>query len=717
MQTISLRKISFTITLFLGILFSNKIHANIIYVDSVAAGLNNGSSWADAYTDFQAGVNAANAGDTVWVALGTYYPPFNGSFSMKDSVAIYGGFAGTETNFSQRNLSLGYNSILIGNGYRVITNNNLSNSAALDGFTITGGNIIGTTGSGFTIPGSDVFGGGMYNKNASPTLSNLIFSNNQVTGGAGGINTGGGSAYGAGMYDSNSSPILFNITFNNNTALGGFGTGGAGGSGNGGGIYNINSSPILNAVTFTADFANGGNAHNGGIGGIGAGGGIFNNSSSPQLTNVTFSADSAKGATGATIASGYGGGMYNKSNSIPNLNTVYFYNNGAVGGSSTTIDAGSRAYGGGIYNDISSAILTNVIFSGNTAKGGNGGHGDAMGGGMYNNNCSPILINVQFLNNRAVAGFADISPAEGDGGGMYNNGSSPHLTNVTFSANQVYGSLGAEGSGYGGGAYNNNSSPILTNVTFSNNSANGATFPDFGIPSGGYGGGIYNTGSSPKLTNVTFFKNAAIGISFSYGGGIYNQSTSAAIITNCVFWSDTAKTAGNDIDNVSSTPIVTYSYTQTAIAGAGNIQSTIDPFIDSAHPAGIDGIFMTLDDGLHVLSTSAAYNGGINDSIPAGITTDITGTTVRILDGTVDMGAYETALATYTFTGSGNWSDANNWLGNQKPPATTLSGSQIVIDPGTGNECIVDISETVAAGAAVIVKSGDLKVPGDLIIQ
>ena len=117
MQTIYVRKISFTVTLLLGIFFANKIHANIIYVDSTSTGLNNGSSWTNAYTDLRAAITAANIGDSVWVAKGTYSYPygFGQQFQMKNGVKIYGGFTGNETSFSARNW-ITNTTILKGNG-------------------------------------------------------------------------------------------------------------------------------------------------------------------------------------------------------------------------------------------------------------------------------------------------------------------------------------------------------------------------------------------------------------------------------------------------------------------------------------------------------------------------------------------------------------------------------------------------------------------------
>jgi hypothetical protein len=47
---------------------------NIIYVDANAAGANTGSSWTDAFTDFQDGLDIAQDGDQIRVAEGTYRP-------------------------------------------------------------------------------------------------------------------------------------------------------------------------------------------------------------------------------------------------------------------------------------------------------------------------------------------------------------------------------------------------------------------------------------------------------------------------------------------------------------------------------------------------------------------------------------------------------------------------------------------------------------------
>jgi hypothetical protein len=90
--------ISFVFLLFFSIPFLN---ATVIYVDSShVSGTQNGLTWATAFSNFQAGINATNTGDSLWVAGGSYQPPTGGFFVMKEGVKIFGGFTNTMSLFA-----------------------------------------------------------------------------------------------------------------------------------------------------------------------------------------------------------------------------------------------------------------------------------------------------------------------------------------------------------------------------------------------------------------------------------------------------------------------------------------------------------------------------------------------------------------------------------------------------------------------------------------
>jgi len=77
--------------------------AATIYVDTNAPGpTHDGSSWTNAFTELQSGLDVAMAGDEIWVAAGTYTPTAEVggyiTFQMVYNVAIYGGLSGVSEN-------------------------------------------------------------------------------------------------------------------------------------------------------------------------------------------------------------------------------------------------------------------------------------------------------------------------------------------------------------------------------------------------------------------------------------------------------------------------------------------------------------------------------------------------------------------------------------------------------------------------------------------
>ncbi len=229
--------------------------STIYYVDAAkTAGSNDGSSWTDAFTSLQSALDIAQAGDQIWVAEGVYTPsqrteeddPRSATFNLVDGVTIYGGFAGTpgqEEDLSLRDWQT-YPTILSGdidgndlvdeqgvltttanlvgeNAYHVLLAEGVGKTTILDGFFITAGAATGES-------REQNFGGGMYNVDSDPTLSNVTFTANSA-------HYGGG-----GMYNYDSNPTLNNVTFTANST-----------DHDGGGMYvDDDSSPFISNSIF-----------------------------------------------------------------------------------------------------------------------------------------------------------------------------------------------------------------------------------------------------------------------------------------------------------------------------------------------------------------------------------------------------------------------------------------------------------------------------------
>ncbi|MBQ9727549.1 MAG: C10 family peptidase [Kiritimatiellae bacterium] len=122
--------------------------AIVLFVDCDATdGANDGTSWADAFTDLQSALGKRKPGAEIWVAEGVYKPTTGTArdipFLMVTNVAVFGGFSGVETARSQRNW-VAHRTILSGDiGVAGTKTDNSAMlvvgapGATLDGFTIT----------------------------------------------------------------------------------------------------------------------------------------------------------------------------------------------------------------------------------------------------------------------------------------------------------------------------------------------------------------------------------------------------------------------------------------------------------------------------------------------------------------------------------------------------------------------------------------------------
>src|SRR5690606_15163817 len=119
---------------------STALAQSVWYVNADAGNDNNsGQSWDQAFSTLTKAISTASAGSEIWVARGVYKPGTGVSasetFTLKEGVKIYGGFAGNESSLAYRTDWKANASILDGSNksYHVVTGSNLTNAAALDG--------------------------------------------------------------------------------------------------------------------------------------------------------------------------------------------------------------------------------------------------------------------------------------------------------------------------------------------------------------------------------------------------------------------------------------------------------------------------------------------------------------------------------------------------------------------------------------------------------
>lgn len=192
--------------------FGTLLHAKTVYVDANnASGLQNGASWATAYSNLTTALNASVSGDHVWVAAGEYQPAVGAAFPVKDGVNLYGGFDPQEAPDMQSRDWNVYETTLKANGLksRVLISGNFSKKTCLDGFSLTNSTDVTLNGSvaylrkGAHLINCHIFGNvganGVINldggKDASdenaPSLINCLIENNSSVNAAVYINTQG----------------------------------------------------------------------------------------------------------------------------------------------------------------------------------------------------------------------------------------------------------------------------------------------------------------------------------------------------------------------------------------------------------------------------------------------------------------------------------------------------------------------------------------------
>ena len=473
------------------------------------------------YATIQAGINASINGDIVLVQPGTYVENINYNGKLITVGSLY--LTTQDTTYISTTIIDGNSS-----GSVIIFENFENSSTVLCGFTITNG-----------LAG---YGGGIYCYAASsPSLENLIISNNTASLAGGGI-----ACY------ASCSPSLENITISDNYAS--FG---------GGGIYCYAScSPILQNVIISGNSSDD------------DGGGIYcREYSSPSLQNVIISGNSSDDD---------GGGIYCYNYSSTSLQNV------TITGNTASDD------GGGIYcNLYCSTILINSILWNNSpqeilnySSPITATYSDIEGGwtGAGNIDIDPLFVdpgNGDYhlqLTSPCIDAGDPTSPLDPDGtivdmGAYYFNQFDGPIWHISMTGSDITGT-GWEGNPFATiqhginiaadtdtvlvhpGTYVENisfngklitvgslfltttdttyiSSTIIDGnssgsvVAFGNSENLTAVLCGFSIINGSYsnGGGIYCSSSSPSLMNLMISGNSAV-----FGGGILCTNSSASLM-------------------------------------------------------------------------------------------------------------------------------------------------------------------------------------------
>ncbi len=285
--------------------------AATIFVDAANCPGPGDGSVGDPYCSIQDAIDNAVGTDEIVVAAGTYFEMIN-----------FLGKAITVRSTDPQDPVVVANTIIDGTGHFHVVQcvSGEGPDTVLEGFVITGGNAN-------SFPDNN-FGGGMYNNNSNPTVTNCTFSENSA-------GDGGGMAN-----DFNSSPTVTNCTFSGNSGNS------AGGMGNFEG-----SSPTVTGCTFT------GNASGS------FGGGMSNEvNSHPTVINCTFSGNTAD----------FGGGMFNGSSTT--VTDCSFCNNDP-----NDISGGFFDGGGNVFKCVGACCLDDsciVAFEANCIAAGGTYQGD-----------------------------------------------------------------------------------------------------------------------------------------------------------------------------------------------------------------------------------------------------------------------------------------------------------------------------------------------------
>jgi hypothetical protein len=534
---------------------------SVVYVRSVATGANNGTSWDNAYTQLDAALDNFQPGQQIWVAKGTYVAAdtiLDVSFNLVTGMKIYGGFAGSESSLSQRNIGLNATILSgdrLGNDVdgdfsvnrsdnrlhviKVAAGSNPADAVIIDGFFIEGGNASVVAAD----PAEKRRGAGIYAV-APFKARNCNFNNNRADSGASimvPVTAGSGMEVYNCVFEKNSTTVraagiyfldltsatIRKCVFQDNVVVRGA-------------IYPRTST---NVTIDSCDFINNTNGET-----TGYGTGIFSWQASIDVTNSNFLGNTAGNATCIYIDNRERG-------KFANIKKCRFENNQATDYGGTGVFSFKQDYNmedcvflnntaansaAAIYNsDTTNFTVKNTTFEGHSASW-------ASAVANYGSECSGTFDGCTFKLNNVT------------NGGTSSNGFRAQVgyKNCIFDSNN--GRIGAALF-----SQNDTTQMRIENCTFTNNNAvesGGCIFKNPGVKmwvhnslffanGANIGGAAYASGDSTFLIENTIIRD---NIAIEQAAGVFLSGTPDAHLTNCLIARNlniSASTAAGGIGN------------------------------------------------------------------------------------------------------------------------------------------------------------------------
>jgi predicted outer membrane repeat protein len=595
---------------FVIILLNFCISEAVIYVN--ANGPNgDGKSWASAYNNLQDALTSAK-GLTVqiWVAKGIYKPTlkygagYNGTesnlvtFNISSGNSLYGGFKGSETSISQRNLNQnptilsgdisgndisGSTDNKIDNAWHVITADGVT-AVVIDSFIIENG-YAGGPDAGTVIAGAggitfietieyvhDLGGGVIARRGAKITLNNIIFRDNMANSSRATIITinppvvplaaGGGAL---GICEESTLVTVTSSTFTNNLATM---------VGTDGGAVNVIIDANLNMIGSTLT-GNKGNRNGGAV--------HMREAGNVVITSSVFTSNLLV-AGGVGDESGGAIGAFNSNLTVTsctfNSNTL----NGGVGSGAiffhTPFDDG----------EIYKLFVVSSIFTGNIGR--------TLGGAINifgitpNAGVTAEVTSCVFTNNVAETG-----------GGIYVDSIPTKVTSCVFNSNKA-GVCGAAifGSNFADAIFNITQLPLRSKLTVTSSSFNSNSLitPSPSVLPPAFVLGFLAQAFSGGTASVTTVPVGGAGIASVFGGNVY--------VLSSVFTGNNANTGrggalliGGSVGSAGNTP---YAMNQAFLSvssssGSGNTDQTGPNNVAVLNPTGLpstpNGVYFVTD--------------------------------------------------------------------------------------------------------------------------